>query len=345
MSDISQVLDALCLAAFNAVYPSVTFDEAGETFDSKQNFDETSVAPVAAHKFGDGTKFNSGAKFDEKKFPSISGTPIVVYAGWPAQDGLMRDLDLDPCRTHITVFPKAEERNTTRYPDDEQVIIAPAPTLLLTISGPFLVPAQAIYDGPGVQWEQTGHYDAGVQRNTVVRVGGTVSAPQNVALRINSKFYVYSVRSSDTLEGIAAALGALVLVDIAGTSVSGAVITIGPTGRLQAARVGGFGTVSTEIRRQERLIQISIWTNEPQLRDTIASGLDIALARTRFLDLPDGFGARLIYKNSPIIDALQKSNLYRRDLNYLVEYPTIFTEEIAAVIAPSINTNSQLFTI
>ena len=51
--------------------------------------------------------------------------------------------------------------------------------------------------------------------------------------------------------------------------------------------------------------------------------------------MPDGFGARLIYKNSMVIDALQKANLYRRDLNYHVEYATTVSKQRAAVIAPS----------
>jgi len=61
----------------------------------------------------------------------------------------------------------------------------------------------------------------------------------------------------------------------------------------------------------------------------------------RFLEMPDGFGARLIYKNSMVIDAQQKANLYRRDLNYTVEYATTVSKQRAAVIAPSLTVNSK----
>ena len=70
----------------------MTFDEAGLTFDSKENFDETSTAPVAVNKFDTGVQFNTGAQFDAKKAPSVSGTPIVIYPGWPQQDNLAADL-------------------------------------------------------------------------------------------------------------------------------------------------------------------------------------------------------------------------------------------------------------
>ena len=127
MSDISDIELALCQAIFAAVYPPVRLDQTGLTFDSKENFDETSTAPVAVNKFDTGVKFNTGAQFDAKKSPSISGTPIVIYPGWPAEDGLAADLAAG--KTHITVFPTAQERNTTRYPEREVVTIAPATTI------------------------------------------------------------------------------------------------------------------------------------------------------------------------------------------------------------------------
>ena len=345
MSDISDVLSVLVDEVTAGVYPPVLFDSFAETFDSKETFDITSTDPVAAHKFNDGTKFNTGAKFDEKKAPSISGTPIIIYAGWPSEEDLNTDLALDPPRTHISIFPKAEERNTTRYEERETVTIEPAPTLTMLITGAVLVPGQVFYETPGVTWDVSGLYDVAVLRNTVVTLGGDVTMPQNLALRINGRFYTYAVQKGDTLAGIAAALGALVGHDISGTTVSGSAITIGPTGRVQAARIGGFGTVATEVRRQERVIQISVWTSDPALRDVISAGVDVALAQIRFLEMPDGFGARLIYKNSMVVDQTQKANLYRRDLNYTVEYATTTNEQIAAVIAPAINMNEFQITI
>jgi hypothetical protein len=178
-----------------------------------------------------------------------------------------------------------------------------------------------------------------------VIVGGAVSAPQNVMLRVNGKDHVYAVQGSDTLNGIAAILAGLVGADISGTSATGATITIGLGGRLQAARVGGFGTVAREIRRQERTVMLTVWAKSPDLRDTVAAAIDVALAGQRFLTMPDGFGARLIYKNSLVVDALQKAVLYRRDLNYSVEFATTTAKKAAAVIAPKLTINEAVFTI
>lgn len=238
--------------------------------------------------------------------PSISGADITIYPGWPSSDNL--DKDLLAGKTHVSVFPKAEERNTTRYPEKCIVIHAPSTTLTLAVDPVSLA----------------------------VTVGGTVSVPQNLMLRVSGKDYVYSVQASDTLNSVAAALAALVAVDFGGTSEAAAVITIGSGGRLQAARVGGFGTVTREIRRQERVVMITIWAGSPALRDQVASAIDVDLAAQKFLTMPDGFAARLIYKNSLVVDSLQKAVLYRRDLNYSVEFATTETKQAAAVIAPKL---------
>jgi hypothetical protein len=340
VSDILDVSNSLVAAVMNAVYPPPVYDTPGETWDKGGDYDTpASTAPVAVNQFDTGVQFSTGAQFDAKKAPSVSGTDIVIYAGWPQSDNLAADLANG--KTHITVFPKAEERNTTRYPEYEHVIVPPAPTLTLKIGGPVLANGQVLFDTPGVTWDSGGDYDLGIARDVIVTVGGTVSVPQNLALRINNKFYTYAVQKGDTLASIATALASLVAAGVAGTSVTGAAITIGPTGRLQAARIGGFGTVTKEVRRQERVMMITVWANAPGLRDLIAAAVDVSLAETKFLCLPDGFGARLIYKNSMVIDADQKAGLYRRDLNYHVEYATTVSKQRAAVIAPSIALGSN----
>ncbi len=237
---------------------------------------------------------------------SVSGGAIAVYAGWPpSNSGLDADLLAGKC--HVTVFPKGEERNTTRYSTDQQVIMPATPTLTATVAG------------------------------QAVTIGGTVTVPQNVGLIINGKPYTYAVLVSDTLTTIAAALAALVVVDIAGTTSAGAVITVGGTGRIAAARVGASATVAAEVRRQERVFQITVWADTPTHRDVIGAALDVALAQVHFLTLPDGFKARLVYKNSPVTDGLQKANLYRRDFNYSVEYATTVTTQAPVVIATTTN--------
>src|SRR5277367_674177 len=66
--------------------------------------------------------------------PSITGTDIVIYPGWPMSSDL--DSALAAGKTHISVFPKPEERNTTRYREKYKVTRRPAPTLTLTVEQP-----------------------------------------------------------------------------------------------------------------------------------------------------------------------------------------------------------------
>ncbi len=238
--------------------------------------------------------------------PSIvSGVSISVFPGWPIPATLTAAIAAGNCQ--VSVYPRPEERNTTRYPLSMQTLSVNTPTLTLTISG------------------QT------------VTVAGTIppsNNPHNAMVLANGGPYVYAVLPTDTLNGIAAALAALIAAGIAGTSSSGPVITLPSSARLQAARIGVTGTSAMEVRRQRRTFQIVIWADTPAHRDAIAAPIDAALAATFFLTLPDGFAARLIYHSSPMNDGLQKTGLYRRDLFYSVEYATTTTETDTQITQP-----------
>lgn len=243
---------------------------------------------------------------------SIAGVPCVVYAGWPTASRL--DADLIAGKTHISVFPTAIERNTTRYPKEWKAQAVNAATLTITVNG------------------------------QAVTVGGAMPAPftaHNLVLAVSGKDYTYAVQSTDTLTSIATALAALLAVDFAGTSSAGAVITIPVAAHISAVRIGTSGTSIMEIRRQERVFQITVWSDTPAHRDAVIQPVDIALANTQFLTLADGTAARLIYKNSPVTDNNQKAKLYRRDLMYSVEYATTQTEADYQIIAAQSNFSNQ----
>ena len=244
------------------------------------------VAAVAAAVYPNGT----GAA-------SVSGLPIVVYAGWPTASRL--DADLLTGKAHITVYATATESNKTRYGKDWSLQSLNTATITALIAG-----------------------------QTVV-IGGAFPSPftaHNIVILANGKGYVYAVQATDTLATIGAALAALIAVDWAGTTSAAGVISLPTAASITAARVGVTGTSIREVRRQERVFQITVWSSTPGQRDAIGSALDIALAATEFLSMPDGYGARLVYRNSHVIDDLQKAKLYRRDFQYSVEYATTQTE-------------------
>lgn len=237
--------------------------------------------------------------------PSLITAAVKVYPGWPNEAQL--DADLIAGIINVSVFPTQIERNTTRYPRyDYQEALVNTPTLTLTING------------------------------QQITVGGAMPVTffaQNAMAMVSGLPYVYATQSTDTLTSIATALAAL----IPGASSTGAVVTI-PNGKpIAAARIGTIGTRISELRRQERVFMATVWAPTPALRDAAVNAIDPVLADTKFLILADTSAARLIYRSSFITDALQKAKLYRRDLNYAVEYATTLIEADTQVTQIQIN--------
>ena len=231
--------------------------------------------------------------------PSITGAPVLVYQGWP--DAVQLRADLAAGKVHVSVFPQP---NMLRIIDtamsDWSTPSAPVNTITLTLSG------------------QT------------VTVGGTVSTPQNAALVVDNKAYVYAVPAGDTLASIATALAALVNADQTATAV-GAVVTI-PNAKYISPRVGGQGVAVRETRRQEQGYQITVWANCFDQRDPIAAAIDSALSGIPHLTLADQ-SAALRFKNSRQDDSQQKEGIYRRDLMYAVEFSTFASQTLTQITA------------
>ena len=241
---------------------------------------------------------------------SVSGFPVIIYAGWPTSSKL--DADLIIGKSHVTVYPTQLERNTTRYNKDWQQSSISLATLIMTING------------------QT------------ITLGGSVDVGQNVMAMVNNKPYIYQVLITDTLATIAKALAALIAVDLPTTSAAGAIITFPNTARLIAARIGVLGVAIREVRRQIRTFQITVWADTPTKRDAIGSAMDIALTAIEFLTMPDSYAARLTYQNSHVTDNLQKAKLYRRDFQYSVEYATTQTEIETSITQEQLNISKQI---
>ncbi|WP_353627551.1 hypothetical protein ABNQ24_12305 [Ralstonia pseudosolanacearum] len=231
--------------------------------------------------------------------PSITGAPVLVYQGWP--DAVQLRADLAAGKVHVSVYPQP---NMLRIIDtamsDWSTPSAPVNTITLTLSG------------------QT------------VTVGGTVSTPQNAALVVDGRGYVYAVQATDTLAGIATALAALVNVDQTATA-AGAVVTI-PGAKYISPRVGGQGVAMRETRRQEQGYQITVWANCFDQRDPIAAAIDSALSGIPHLTLADQ-SAALRFKSSRQDDSQQKEGIYRRDLMYAVEFSTFASQTLTQITA------------
>ncbi len=228
---------------------------------------------------------------------SVTGLPTVIYAGAPTAVRLDADLagfsNGQGGRIHVSVMPGEKERVTTRFLQDWQPLIVNAPTVTLTVSG-----------------------------QTVTVAGGGQPSAQLVCVFVNGVPYPYVVQPGDTATSIATALAALISVAVPGVASAGPVLSLPATARLGAVRVGGSGTMFRELGRQERELQITVWADTPANRDATAQAIDVALRGVPYLTMPDGLAARMQYCGTRQEDMLQKANLYRRDLNYGVEYAT-----------------------
>lgn len=229
--------------------------------------------------------------------PSVAGIPLRVYPGWPVPNQL--ETDLEAGWAHISIYPHGKDRKTTRYLGRSWMpLTTPVHTMVLTVVG------------------------------ATVTLSGTISQ-QNILINLNGTSFVYSVQQSDTLTTAATALASM----IPGASSAGPVVTL-TSAHAVFARVGGFGTAYKETKRQEQPVQITVWANSPETRDAVASPLDSVLSDSSNIKFIDGSFGLITGNGQLMTDQLQKADLYRIDLFYIIDYATTQTMQAAEAIAP-----------
>ena len=221
--------------------------------------------------------------------PSSVGADCRVYRGWPAPAAL--DADLQAGLVNVTVFPDtAPSQSLTRYPSEWHGMPAAA-TLI------------------------------GTATSDTVTFGGTADVGQIAGVKIGNRTFVYRTMVGDTPDAVASNLAAAIRQErsvlLAGKSFS----VIGASGIV--VRVVADSPAMREVRRQSHDIRVSFWCPNPTLRDRAAATVDLALAALTFIELPDSSRGRIGFKNTALFDRSQNAILYRRDLTYSVEYPTI----------------------
>lgn len=221
---------------------------------------------------------------------TVAGITAKCYRGWPESTAL--DADLAAGKAHVSVFPASgASRDTTRMLATWQTLTATAPTVTWTVSG------------------------------ATATLGGTAAAGNIVGLRVGPgpSAPVYGARFgyADTLASVAAELAGM----IPGASASGATVTL-PT-PVFAARVGMDQCAGLEVRRQEQVIIVSCWCPTPAARDALCSVVDLALANATTFPLADGWSCYLRYRGTWVDDKPSKARVWRRDMRYSAEYPTV----------------------
>ena len=228
--------------------------------------------------------------------PSVVGAQVKLYRGCPTQLGLNGDLAAG--RQTITIFSDPKEaRETTRYPRVWKPGPIVTPTLTVSV------------DAGTVTW------------------GGSGGAGQIAGVLVDGAAFAVAVGATDTPSTISAAFASIV----PGATADGTSLTIADAVSLEA-RVEGSATALMEIRRQEQTITVSVWTNQPTIRDALAGAIDNALAGIDWLAFCDGSSGLLRYRETVETDTSENANLYRRDLFYSMEYPTIRTAVAPAMM-------------
>jgi hypothetical protein len=238
---------------------------------------------------------------------SIIGVTCRVYRGWPNSATL--NADLSAGLVNVTVIADNDSgQTTTRY----------------------LPSWQTIPSYPGVI--------ATVSLQNVI-LSGIPLVGDVVGILINGAAYAYRIQAGDTADLVASNLTAVIQPGSL-AMVNGSTITV-PGAALIEARVVCDGITSFESRRQEKDVRIICWCPSPQIRDDVASAIDFAINQNSFLLLSDQTRARVIYKNTTSYDQAQNALLYRRDLVYCLEYPTvsIFAQPSMLFGASDINGN------
>ena len=221
--------------------------------------------------------------------PSIIGSTCRCYRGWPNSTTLSNDLSSGI--VNVTVVSDNDSgRTTTRYM-------------------PRYVTSTSV---PGTQVSAA---------NGQITIWGAPSVGDVVGVEVDGLAYAYRIQPGDTADLVASNI--VVLIQAARPAMAtGATISL-PGSRTVRARCVADAQGWREDRRQEKDIRIISWCPSAQIRDSACSALDAAFSQMSFLPLPDGTTARIQYKGTASYDQAENALLYRRDLVFCTEYPTL----------------------
>lgn len=224
---------------------------------------------------------------------SSLGVPLRIYRGRPTNATLIADRSTGTVDVSVFAIPDST-RNTTRW--GVQIEIVPsAPTLTVAVSG-----------------------------NSATFLG--VASPGDLAgVLIKQQAFVYQAQAGDSAGLVAASLADAVRAHMI-CWLSGTTLTV-PGAFSFVSRTASSLIALEEWSRQEQGFQVSIWSPTPKLRDGVAQLIGGSLVQTSFLTLADGTGGRIRYRSTANYDTDQASSIYRRDLNYDVEYGTTITSK------------------
>lgn len=239
---------------------------------------------------------------------SITGDAYRVYRGWPVA-GLL-EAELAQGVTHVSVLPVAGTmRDTTRYSSEWQGQSAAA-TL------------------------------AAVATDNTVSFSGYGGAGQVAGIRVDGGCYAYRMRDGDSSALVSAALAAQIRADRPAVASGSELYLVNANALLVRVVVDGQG--GRELRRQTAGFRITFWCPNPTLRDLVVSQVDVAMSDWTFIDI-GGWACRLRASGESSSDEGSAAGIWRRDLIYSIEYPTVLNETLPAMLFGITDVNSVPF--
>ena len=229
--------------------------------------------------------------------PVISAA-VRVRRGWP--DAAKLDADLKAGIVNVSIFSMpGHSRPIQRYIDDWRTVPSPPPTMTVTQAG------------------------------AVVTFAGTGGIGQIAGIQL-ADGTAYAVLATGSPSDAATALAAIV----PGATATGPALTLATSAFV--ARTGGPAFEEKELRRQVQGFRVICWCPSEPTRDIMAATADLALAASdgQWITLPDGTGGLLEYKGTIPDDVPTKESLWKRTLEYTVEYPTMATRQSPPILFP-----------
>jgi hypothetical protein len=239
---------------------------------------------------------------------SIIGVTCRIYRGWPNSATLNSDLAAGVA--NVTVVSDNEAGAvTTRYLREWQYNSAV----------------------PGVTAEVAGQ---------TISIGGDPRVGDVVGALVDGRAYAYRVTTGVSQDLVAANLCTAIQTNRIATA-HGPRINL-PGAAAILVRAVCDNNAYYEGRRQEKDVRAICWCSTPVVRDSLSSAIDLSVAQTPFLRLADTTLARVRYRNTTTSDQSQNALLYRRDLIYTIEYPTVISVSLPSMLFGAAAINSQI---
>ena len=231
---------------------------------------------------------------------SVTGQVCKVYRGYPNPPAL--DADLAAGITHVSVMAGGGAvRNVTRYPRQWRVVKPVAQVLSVAVQG------------------------------VSATFSGTCAVGQLAGVLVNEQTFAYAVQANDGPATVASNLAALIRAAGWIVNYAGSGLTVPGAERFMARVVAGGGAL-LEIKRQVQDFKVTMWCPNPVARDAIAPVIDAALAVVKFIPLADGSSGHMVFAGAATQDGGAETCLFRRELNYAVEYPTTLAQMAPAML-------------